>query len=185
MHLAKGGRQKISDDDADHVVNISGYDYSIQTMTSSVGFLFRAAYLQIKELLRVTEQFEIKPAMFELLRITHENPGIRQAHAARLLLIQESNMATLVRDAFKLGLLGRLDERGKRRHGLWLSSHGKEMLDDMAAIAEKVEQQYLAVLDPDEEQALRTILSRAYKSGLDRKSEGELDELAENGVDSA
>ena len=183
MHLAKNGRRSTSDADAEHIVNVSGCDYSIKTLTSSVGFLFRGAYLQIRELLRVSEQFEIKPAMFELLRITYENPGIRQAHAARLLMIQESNMATLVRDAFKFDLLGRLDERGKRRQGLWLTPHGKEILDRTVTLADAVEQQYLAVLSSDEIQALRATLGRAYKSGLDRKSEGELDNLDKNGAD--
>ena len=179
MHSAKDSQCNKSEQSEDYV-NISGCDYSVNSLTSSAGFLFRAAYLQIRELLRTAERFEVKPAMFELLRITGENPGIRQAHAARLLLIQESNMATLVREAFKVGLIGRLDEEAKRRQGLWLSARGKDMLKEMMALADAVEEQYVTALTPAESGSLRVLLGRVYKAGLVRKLETESEETDKN-----
>lgn len=174
MHSANNSRHHKSEQ-SEGYVNISGRDYSVHSLTSSAGFLFRAAYLQIRDLLRTAEQFDVKPAMFELLRVTNENPGIRQAHAARLLLIQESNMARLVRDAFEMGVIGRLDEEGKQRQGLWLSPRGKEILREMMELAEAVEEQYMAVLTHAESSSLGLLLGRVYKAALCQKIETELE----------
>ena len=150
-------------------VTINGCEYSIESLTSSIGFLFRASYLQIRELLRATDQFNLKPAMFELLRITGENPDIRQAHAARILLIQESNMANLVREAAKQQLIDRIDTNGRRRQGLWLTARGQEVVAEITKLATAIEQQHTELLASAEDQHLRSLLARIYKAGLLRR----------------
>ena len=169
--------ETLIESDAD-TFEVKGARYSLGCLTSSVGFLLRASYLQLRETLRAIDGVDIKPAMFELLKIAADNPGMLQAHAARILLIQESNMAILVRDALKFGLISRSDENAKRRQGLWLTSLGKETMMKMSVVADEVTENYLVSIDTDEQMMIKTLLAKLYIGGLERRSDTE--ELGNN-----
>lgn len=172
--------RKLADTNPADLVEIDGYiavneaKYDIRSLTTSVGFLLHASYLQLRELLRTKDEFELKPAMFELLRIASENPGIRQAHAAKILLIQESNMATMVKDLSKEGLV----KRGSKSPGLWLTDAGRQRLERAAKLARSIERAYTVDLSEAEDQALRALLSKVYQASLRRKIAAEA--LADN-----
>lgn len=147
-------------------VSISEIEYTLSSLTSSLGFLLHASYLQLRDLLRLSAEFGLKPSMFELMRITRENPGIRQAHASKILLIQESNMTVLVKELQKLGLIERGGPGEKKRPGLWLTDLGEARFMEIAKIAEGIERQHTGDLTNSEVNKLRSLLSTIYYRGL-------------------
>ena len=149
-------------------VSISEVEYGITSLTSSLGFLLHATYLQLRDLLRLSSEFGLKPSMFELMRITRENPGIRQAHASRILLLQESNTTTLVRELQNLGLMERAKPGKKKRPGLWLTALGEARFVEITKIAQGIEREHTASLPDSEADKLRVLLSTIYRDGLSR-----------------
>ncbi|HKR93512.1 MarR family winged helix-turn-helix transcriptional regulator [Novosphingobium sp.] len=150
----------------DNTVSISEVEYSIISLTSSLGFLLHATYLQLRDLLRLSSEFGLKPSMFELMRITSENPGIRQAHASRILLLQESNTTILVKELQNLGLMERAEPGKKKRPGLWLTKLGEAKFVEVTKIAQCIEREHTASLPDAEVSKLRTLLSTIYRDGL-------------------
>lgn len=147
-------------------VSINENEYSLRSLTSSLGFLLHASYLQLRDLLRLSAEFGLKPSMFELMRITRENPGIRQAHASKILLIQESNMTILVKELQKLGFMERGGVGKKKRPGLWLTDLGEARFAEIAKVAEGIEREHTADLTDSEADKLRSLLSTIYYGGL-------------------
>src|SRR3546814_19225308 len=88
---------------------VGDVEYELTSLTTSLGFLTRVVQVQINERIRIAGALQVTPAIFSTLRLLEANPGIRQVHAARILVIQESNMANLVKDLIAQGL--RSEER--------------------------------------------------------------------------
>lgn len=136
----------------------------IDNLTSSLGFLARAAYLQIGDLIRVRGGLTVSPPMLSALTLIHDNPGIRQVQVARILLIHESNTATLVREMIGNGLIERKKGTGKRG-GLWITGAGIETLGQSIPATE-ISRGYAGCLSDDEYQQLITLLGRTYRARL-------------------
>ena len=142
-------------------------EYVLTPLTDSVGFLARVADLQLRERIRAAGGLALSPAILSLLKLVRANPGIRQAHAARILLIQESNMANLIKALIGEGLIRRgvADGSQNKRAGLWLTELGeKELRHDVEAA--KIDRQYAAILTNAQYASLLSLLGRIYRASI-------------------
>ena len=136
----------------------------LDDLTGSLGFLTRAAYLQIGDLIRAQCTLAVSPPTLSTLALIRANPGIRQVQAARILLVRESNMAILVRELVGKGLVERRNAGGKRS-GLWITEEGRKIVAQTGE-ATAISREYADVLSDAEYQQLVSLLARAYRARL-------------------
>lgn len=139
-------------------------EYDLSLLTKSLGFLTRVVQVQINERIRAEGGLPVSFAVLSALRLLHANPGIRQVHAARILNVQESNMANLVKDLINQGLIERREDEGKRT-GLWITPQGEEKLE-RCAWADDLDRVYASALSDKEYRQLRELLHRVYRASL-------------------
>ena len=144
--------------------SIGELEYSLAPLTGSLGFLTRVVFIQINNRARTEGAITISPAITALLRLVQANPGIRQVDAAKILLIQESNMANLIKELVAKGLIER-KSAGGRRGGLFTTAEG-EMLVQFNACSESINRDVAGVLSDKEYQQLVQLLNRVYRSHL-------------------
>ena len=143
---------------------LEGDEFILDDLTNSLGFLTRAAYLQIGDLIRDHGSFAVSPPTLSMLALVEANPGIRQMQAARLLLIRESNMVMLVRELVGNGLVERRGVGGKRS-GLWITKEGTAILTQTAQAA-GISREYADCLSDAEYQQLIALLARTYRARI-------------------
>ena len=134
---------------------------AIGKLTRSLGFLTRVVHIQINDRLRAQGGLAASPATLAMLTLVHENPGIRQAHAARFLLIHDSNMAMLVKNLVAQGLIERRGSTGKRS-GLWITEKGAELVAGTSPV-EGLVRAYAGSLSDQEYRQLIALLERLYR----------------------
>ena len=139
-------------------------EYALASLTSSLGFLTRVIQVQINERIRTAGALQVTPAILSTLRLVQANPGIRQVHAARVLVIQESNMANLIKDLIAQGFVERREDESKRI-GLCITAKGEEELERCAS-ADDLERVYAKVLSDKEYRQLLKLLDRVYRTSL-------------------
>lgn len=130
-------------------------------LTRSLGFLTRVVHIQINDLIRANGGLAASPVTLTMLSLVHEHPGVRQAQAARLLLIHESNMAILVKNLVSQGLLERRESTGKRS-GLWVTAKGADFVAQAAPVDSWI-RDFAGSLADDEYQQLIALLGRLYR----------------------
>ena len=150
--------------DQEKAYPLDGDEFVLDDLTGSLGFLTRAAYLQIGDLIRAQGVLAVSPPTLSTLALVRANPGIRQMQAARILLIRESNMAILVRELVSKGLVERRRVGGKRS-GLWTTEEGAAILVQTAE-AVALNRQYADCLSDAEYRQLVALLARAYRARL-------------------
>ena len=132
-----------------------------------MGFLTRVVHIQIREFLRLNAELPISPGVYSALALLAANPGIRQVRVAQILAIQESNMATLVKQLSAAGLIERPQTTaGKRSSGLWLSDKGQTLLVKVKAAFNAVDRNYASALSTAEYADLTRLLSRLFQHTL-------------------
>lgn len=145
-------------------LRIGETEYALGAIADSLGFLTRVIHVQINDRLRATGLLNISPATLSLLRLLQANPGIRQSHAARILMIQESNMANAIKDLIGRGLIERRGE-GRARSGLWITEQGEHEVAKCSAV-DALDRSYAAVLSDAEHRQLLRLLNRVYRAAL-------------------
>lgn len=143
---------------------VGDVEYDLTALTTSLGFLTRVVQVQINERIRTAGALQVTPAIFSTLRLLQANPGIRQVHAARILVIQESNMANLVKELITQGFIERREDEGKRI-GLWITAKGEEELVRSAS-ADNLERVYANAFTDREYRQLLKLLDRIYRNSL-------------------
>lgn len=141
-----------------------GKKYSLASLTDSLGFLTRVVQVQINDRVRASGGLRISPARLSVLRLVAANPGIRQVDVARFLMVQESNMANLVKDLIAQALIKR---QGNKRGGLWVTGDGRRQVEQLTA-APTIDRSYAAVLSDKEYRQLVRLLNRVYRASLVR-----------------
>ena len=144
---------------------VDGAEYALGSLTGSLGFLTRVIQVQLNDQVRAIGGFSISNAAFATLRLVEANPGIRQVDVARLLMIQESNMANLIKDLISNALMEKRGEAGGKRGGLQITDSGRLKLKQ-AAPANTLERACAAALSDKEYRALLALLARIYQASL-------------------
>lgn len=145
---------------------VGGTEYALGPLADSLGFLTRVTQVQINDRIRASGGLGISPACLATFQLVEANPGIRQVDAARILLIQESNMANLVKDLVSQALLERRGETGSKRGGLWLTGAGRRKLEQAAAQARALDRACAAVLSDKQYRDLLALLNKLYWASL-------------------
>jgi DNA-binding MarR family transcriptional regulator len=144
--------------------SVGEMEYALASLTGSLGFLTRVVFIQINNRARAEGALTLSPATIALLRLVQANPGIRQVDAAKILLIQESNMANLIKEIVAKGLIER-KSAGGRRGGLFVTDEGEKHVQ-MNTWGDAINRDVASVLSDKEYQQLVQLLNRVYRSQL-------------------
>jgi MarR family 2-MHQ and catechol resistance regulon transcriptional repressor len=133
----------------------------------SINTWVRMNHVSLKMTHAITEhlrQWDLSLAHFDVLVHVHEAEGLMQQELARRLLVTEGNVCYLVDKLEQRQLLIRKSE-GRFKH-LFLSTQGRQLLDDLLPIHRGVVTELFASLSPEEHAALLSAL-RVLDKALD------------------
>ena len=129
-------------------------------LVRSTGFLLARLGMQIKA--RKLAAFEAageSPYHHSVLCTLDESPRETQATIADALGYDRSWLVGLLDDLEENGLIERRrDPADRRRHLVSLQPEGKKKLAELRQISKRVEEEFLAGLDPDEREELHRLL---------------------------
>jgi DNA-binding MarR family transcriptional regulator len=104
---------------------------------------------------------DLRPALFALLAVVRDNPGINQTALGRSLGIQRANLVPLVNELTTRDLVRRQPHpRDRRAFALSLTRPGEELLADAERRIRAHEERMLAGLTERERETLRELLNR-------------------------
>lgn len=134
--------------------------------TSFVSSIF--GYLIRRTQERTSRQFHerfsdvgLSPVAYATLATIDRNPGVRQGRAAMELGLQESNMASLIKDLVARKLVRRVRSSNDGRvYGLILTKGGKEFIRRMNIRALELDRDYTAMLTKEERDTLLRLLRK-------------------------
>lgn len=126
----------------------------------STAHLFKRLGMEIKEAYR--EAFEAagaSPFHYTVLAVLEESPRETQATIADSLGYDRSWLVGLLDELEELGLIERKrDPADRRRHVVTLQPAGKQKLAELRAVSKRVEDEFLASLDPEQRASLHELL---------------------------
>ena len=147
---------------------VKNSEFSLGRLTNALGFFLRITQVQLNEQVRVEcGVLPMPPGAMAVLQIIEANPGMRQVQLSRLLLIQESNLANLVKKFMAEGFIERRRDGSEKRGGLWLTEAGEAELA-RSECSETVNRRYASMLSDEEYDQLISLLDRVYRSSLGR-----------------
>lgn len=131
-------------------------------LDSLVGYgLRRASNAVMADFVAAVGELGLRPALFAMLAVTREHPGINQSALGRALGIQRANLVPLIAELAARELIERRPVEGDRRAvALHLTAAGEALLDAAEARVRPHEDRMLAGLSAAERETLRKLLSR-------------------------
>jgi DNA-binding MarR family transcriptional regulator len=128
----------------------NGIDLS--RLEKMAGFLLRLSQLQVYDSFHTTlAGHGITPTRYSLLAVLHDNPSSRPGQIAEALRVKPSNMATLLQQFEREGLIQRLPDPAERRAALVeLTERGETLFAEIDPLVRALEDQAVAVLNPAE-----------------------------------
>ena len=106
-------------------------------------------------------QPELTSAQFSLLVALHRSPGVNQITLSRLVGIDRSTIADVVRRLRDRGLVARArDTRDARRNTVRLTPHGAAIVEHLTAEIARVHERLLAPLEAEEQAQLVRLLTK-------------------------
>jgi DNA-binding MarR family transcriptional regulator len=104
---------------------------------------------------------DLTPAQFSLLVALHRSPGVNQITLSRLVGIDRSTIADVVRRLRDRGLVARArDSRDARRNTVRLTHHGASIVERLSAEIRRVHERLLAPLESGEQADLIRLLTK-------------------------
>lgn len=153
------------------VIEWEGEACHIGVLIKSVGFLAHMIQIQERELHRASGT-PVSPGVYSALSVIERNPGIRQGLLANVLLIQESNMAPLIRKLTADGFIERRAHPEKHRAiTLWVTAKGKQLLKSVQPIFRTIDREFANVLPDHEYDDLVTILAKLFRARWNNASD--------------
>jgi DNA-binding MarR family transcriptional regulator len=144
-------------------------DLDLQNETASVnelyrrpGFMLRRAHqIAVSVFLGETAELRITTTQYGVLYLLGRRGGLDQASVARLLGLDRSTTALVVRKLESRGLVGRsIDAADRRRHCLVLTKAGRAVLAQLAQPAAAARARLLEPLDAAEQATLMALLGK-------------------------
>jgi len=98
---------------------------------------------------------------YKVLALLGEGECTAQSTMAELIHVDRSQLVGLLDDLEERGLVERRRAKDdRRRHNLILTSEGREQLKQLRAIVKRVQDEFLAPLDPEARQQLYDLLAK-------------------------
>lgn len=137
-----------------------GLDYGV--MGQSLGFLLRLAQLAaFRDFYVALGDHGVRPGEVSVLILIGRNPGIRQGHLARQLMIKRAHMTKMVQAMEDAGLVRRtVPDDDRRSVELWLTPAGQRRAADLAPLLAGHEAQSATRLTKREEEQLKRLLKK-------------------------
>jgi DNA-binding MarR family transcriptional regulator len=149
------------------LLSLGDEKYDLSPLTDSLGFLTRVVHIQMREFIRSLGTLATSPTVYSMLVLVEANPGIRQVRVAEILSVQESNMATLVKELTAANLIGRDRTASNRRAGgLWLTRQGQRLVAEVRMEFKKIDRDYSTSLSEAEYRQLTALLRRVFQTTL-------------------
>lgn len=148
----------------DDPVRLDDLEFNLGNLTASTGFLTRVVNIQINDYTRLARDSSTTSATLAFLALVAANPGIRQNHAGRLLLVHQPNIAALVKKLTEQGLITTASNSSKRS-GVWITEQGAALLERDAPSADPIGE-CSDILSDKEHHQLVDLLNRLYRSRL-------------------
>jgi DNA-binding MarR family transcriptional regulator len=125
-----------------------------------LGYFVRRLQVWIfQDFVRTLAAFDIRPAQFSVLVVIEANPGLSQADLADTLGIERARLVRLLDGLERRGLTRRQRSPSDRRsHALSLTEGGREMLEQVKALAAGHEAHLADRLGPEKREALLAAL---------------------------
>jgi DNA-binding MarR family transcriptional regulator len=129
-------------------------------LLSSTSHLLKRLGWTVKD--RSMEAFEstgLNPAHYAVLVLLEEEPRETQAMIADALGYDRSHLVGLLDEIEERGLIERRrDPDDRRRHLVSLTPEGKRLLKQLRSLVKRVEDEFLAPLDPEQREQLHALL---------------------------
>ena len=107
------------------------------------------------------EPLGLRPPHFGVLTLIDAHPGSTQQELVTRSLIDASSMVAVIDELEAMGLAERRSHPDDRRkHAVYLTTHGKRTLERARKVAVEMAQDVFAPLDPDELETLRRLLRK-------------------------
>lgn len=144
---------------------VSGVHLTV--LDTLVGYhLRRASTVVANDFSRTVGELGLRQVLFGILSTIHDNPGINQGAAGRVLGIQRANMVSLVHELTELGLVDRLvAPEDRRAFALTLSDKGRALVEEGLARIRRHEAALLEDLDAGERETLIRLLGKIEAKG--------------------
>jgi MarR family transcriptional regulator, lower aerobic nicotinate degradation pathway regulator len=128
----------------------------------NVGFLLAKAYQRACVIFKEEfEGYELTPQQFGLLGFLWREDGITQAELSAKSQIDRTTMGGLIDRLEKEGLVARRSHPDDRRaYRICLTEKGKDLELELAPIAAKAHQNFIAKLDEQEVETLKALLEK-------------------------
>lgn len=135
---------------------------SLGCLNDHVGFHLRLAQLAVfKHFENALGEIGVTPAIYSVLEVLHDNPGITQSKLATAVRLDRSSMVPMLDKLGKRGLVERRASTTDRRHNhLFLTPDGETLLGDARARASAHEKQVCACFTAAEKKTLLELLDR-------------------------
>jgi DNA-binding MarR family transcriptional regulator len=131
-------------------------------LLSSTSFLLKRLGWEIRD--RAMEAFDstgLTPQHHAVLVLLEEEPRETQAMIADALGYDRSHLVGLLDELEQRGLVERRrDPEDRRRHLVTLTAEGRHALTNLRSIVKRFEKEFFAPLDPEQHEALHTLLLR-------------------------
>ncbi len=143
----------------------------LDALYSRPGFMIRRAHqIAVSLFLEETQAFGITTTQYGVLYILKHRPGLDQISVAKLLGLDRSTTALVVRKLEHSRLIERaVDLQDQRRRNLRLTPAGHEMLVALAEPVRRAQQRALSVFDEREGQMFMSLLDR-FTTAFNRES---------------
>ncbi|MDP2810926.1 MAG: MarR family transcriptional regulator [Rhodocyclaceae bacterium] len=135
---------------------------ALGSLTSHVGFHLRLAQLAVfKDFERELAEIGVSPAVYSVLEVLQQNPGLTQSKLAGAVRLDRSSMVPMLDKLGKRGLVERLASTADRRHNhLYLTAAGAELLRQANERVNQHEKRVCAPFSHAEKKTLMALLTR-------------------------
>jgi DNA-binding MarR family transcriptional regulator len=141
-------------------------------LAGSIGFLLRLANGVSQGELGVRfEALGMRPTLYSVLLIIHENPGLKQQEVGQALSIQQPNLVALVNELAAEGLVLRtVNAVDRRSYSLTLTPAGRARLTQANRVHSENERRLAEAVAPISPEAFRAALLRIVEMPAGKKN---------------